>query len=400
MPQRKVVIKQCRFSIYGCTYRPHAGHPHEERCSYRPMWIECDSAWRELVNRTARQHTIDVVGALGAWARELQPVSFLSPNQSPIQDIPYSLDVSSWWTKGTPDADAVQVDLGAALRRSLGAGDAQYLLNQMRPSSTHTPQQVVRYLNLKSPRRMLQKFGFEAPSWIRLETDACLWNVTPRYSFTDLHTDRGLDTIAFQVGGRKIWLLYEPDPPITVGNKVLERQSSYYTAWANRVQGATSGDTTDKLSLSLLEQLGPSMRRPYIAITEGQQGLYIPAGWKHAVFTVESGYLGGYSFCTHDHIRQHVNTLLCEIHAAQQLVDTRQYTTSTDHFHPELWAELDGSLPYVLEHLHEELSLAVAERATEAQVLWRSLQCLLQRVTPALLRKHIRIINKCKNMCL
>jgi hypothetical protein len=28
-----------------------------------------------------------------------------------------------------------------------------------------------------------------------------LWNVTPRYAFTDLHTDRGLDTVAFQIGG-------------------------------------------------------------------------------------------------------------------------------------------------------------------------------------------------------
>jgi hypothetical protein len=357
------------------------------------MWIECDSAWRELVNRTARQHTIDVVSALGVWARELQPVSFLSPDESPIQDIPYSLDVSSWWTKGTPDVDAVQVDLGAALRRSLGAGDTQYLLNQMRPSSDHTPEQVVRYLNLKSPRRMLQKFGFEVPPWIRQEADACLWNVTPRYAFTDLHTDRGLDTIAFQVGGRKIWLLYEPDPPVTAGNKVLERQSSYYNGWAHRVQEATSGDMSD--SISLFEQLGPAMRRPFIAITEGQQGLYIPAGWKHAVFTIESGYLGGYSFYTHEHIREHVNTLLCEMHAAQQLVNPGQHTASTDHFHPELWAELDESLPCVLEHLHAVLGLAVPE----AQDLLRGLQGFLERFTPALNRKHSRIINKCKNLC-
>jgi hypothetical protein len=361
------------------------------------MWMACDTAWRELVNRMARQHTINVVGALGCWARELQPVSFPRPNQSPNHDIPYYLDVSSWWNNGVPDVEAVEVELGTALRRTLGAGDAQYLLNQMRPSSTHTPQQVVRYLNLKSPRRMLQKFGFEAPSWIRLDTDACLWNVTPRYSFTDLHTDRGLDTIAFQVGGRKIWLLYEPDPPITAGNKVLERQSSYYNAWAHRVQEATRGD--ESLAPSLLEQLGPSMRRPYIAITEGQQGLYIPAGWKHAVFTVESGYLGGYSFYTHDHIAQHVNTLLCEMQAAQQLVNAGQYKTSTDHLHPELWAELDGSLPCVLEHLHEVLSLAVPERAHQAQDLWRGLQSFLQRFMPALLRKHSRIINKCKNLC-
>jgi hypothetical protein len=37
--------------------------------------------------------------------------------------------------------------------------------------------------------------------------DQCLWNITPKHAYTDLHTDRGLDTVTFLVGGRKIWIL-------------------------------------------------------------------------------------------------------------------------------------------------------------------------------------------------
>jgi hypothetical protein len=356
--------------------------------------MECDILWRELVNRTARQHTIDIIKALGPWSRELRPVSVLTANETPIQDVPYYFDISSWWTKGIPDVDSIQCTLAGALRRSLGSGDAQYLLAQMRSSSTHTPQQVVRYLNLKTPRNMLQNFGFQIPSWIRLKTNECLWNVTPRYSFTDLHTDRGLDTVAFQVGGRKIWLLYEPEPPITAESKV--RQSAYFEAWALRFQDASSGGLSNPASF--LEQLGPSMRRPYIAVTEGQQALFIPAGWKHAVFTLQTGYLGGYSFSTHEHVQWHVNTLLCELHAAMRLVDTGKYKASTDYLNPELWADLESSLAYVMEHLHEVLTNPLPHTESGVAELWRRLHSVIQSSTPAMTRKYGRIIHECNKV--
>jgi hypothetical protein len=396
MTDSKPLPKPCRFHIYGCNYRLPPGHTHEDVCHYRPRYIESDPLWRELVHRVDRQHSIDIIRALGPWAREIRPVSFMQSDSPPIQDVPYYLDVSSWWSKGIPDVEAVQQGLLPALRRALGVQNAQLLVNQMGLQSTHTPEQVVRYLNLKSPRRMLQKFGFDIPAWIAVQIDECLWNATPRFSFTDLHTDRGLDTIAFQVGGRKIWLLYEPDPPVTAQNKVLERQSAYFEAWAKRFQEATTG--SENSPTTFLEQTGPTMRRPYIAVTEAYQALFIPAGWKHAVFTLQSGYLGGFSFCTHQHLDQHVNTLLCELHAAMRLVNPEKYTARTDHLLPELWADLSGSLGYVMVHIHEVLLLPGSSIGTQAADLWRRLHCFLKSFAPALMAKHARMVNKCNKI--
>jgi hypothetical protein len=399
MVKTKLNVKLCRWNIYGCKYNFSAGQDHEDRCAYRPERMEIDTLWRELVNRVTRQNTMNLLAAVGPRARDLKPVEFLPvrPRQSPIQNIPYYMDLSSWWTRGSPDPATVQQSLLPSLRRALGIEQARCLVQQLEATSRHGPEDVVRFLNLPSPPKMLKKLGLQIPEWVRLPLESCLWNITPKYAYTDLHTDRGLDTIAFQVGGRKIWLLYEPEPEVTSEYKVLQRQSAFFEEWARRLQQASTPNGSESAS-TFLEIAAPTMRRPYIAVTEGQQALYIPAGWKHAVFTIQSGLLGGYSFCTDQHIDQHVNTLLCELHAATRLSDAKDFSARTDHLNPELWADLSGSLAYVLVHLAEVLAMKNSPYVRQAKAHWHRLHQFLQCFVPSLLTKHAVAVKKCLSL--
>jgi hypothetical protein len=117
----------------------------------------------------------------------------------------------------------------------------------------------------------------------------------------------------------------------------------------------TSEDTAmDSNTATFLEATGPNLRRPYIteegivegwlrdplqihkvakdAVMEDQRGQFAPAGWKHPVFTLESGYLVGYSFCTHERLQQHVNILLCELHAAIRCTNQSETTQEPTYF--------------------------------------------------------------------
>jgi hypothetical protein len=279
------------------------------------------------------------------------------------------------------------------LKRQLGSEKCQHLLAQLDPASEHVATETVRVLNLTAPRSLFKHMGLKVPTWVRLPVEQCLWNVTPKDAYTDLHTDRGLDTVTFHVGGRKIWILYEPDPPATTTNKVLLRQSKFFQLWARHFDEASRA--TDTTGPCLLEIAGPNLRRPYIAVTEDQQGLFVPAGWKHAVFTMESGYLAGYSFCTHQHLEHHVNTLLCELEASMGYQNSGQYGAKTDHLLPDLWDDLNESLACVLHHLTEIWQSGKAEYTTTAGQLWPKLFDFLDRCVPAMKAKNRAAIEKC-----
>jgi hypothetical protein len=350
--------------------------------------------WRLLVEHVLEEPDpiLDIVAALGPWSREINPVRFLRRDESPIQPFPYYIDVTSWWSHGSPDVESIQKALLPSLKRLLGAAQCKRLIEQLEPDSTHMAADTVRVLNMQAPRKMLSKFGLKVPAWVRLPTEQCLWNVTPKRSYTDLHTDRGLDTVTFQVSGRKLWLLYEPDPPATATNKVLERQSRFFRQWAEHFNAAQ--DQHASLKQTLLEIAGPNLRRPFIAVTEGHQGLFVPAGWKHAVFTLESGYLAGYSFGTHLHVEHHVNTLLGELEAATKFKNPGQYKARTDSLLPALWEDLHESLSYVLFHLIEIINTGTSEDVNAAAMLGRKLLQLLDRELPALRAKNWAAIKK------
>jgi hypothetical protein len=389
---------QCKWYIYGCKHQITTDIHHQEICTRRPRDPGGEPLWRELVTRLHMdaRPTIDIMAALGPWARDIKPIAFLSAGQTPIQDFPYYLDVSSWWSDGMPKIDALQAALLPSLKRHLGAVQCRRLMEQLNPESTHLPTETLRILNHPSPRHMLRNLGFQVPKWVPLPMEQCLWNVTPKHAYTDLHTDRGLDTVTFQVGGRKLWLLYEPDPPVQTSNKVLQRQSKFFQQWARHFGAAfTPSEDPAMASKNLLEIVGPTLRRPYLAVTEEQQGLFVPAGWKHAVFTLESGYLAGYSFCTHEHLEQHVTTLLCELEASLAYQNTTQHGHNTDYLLPELWEELNQSLAYVLLHLTEILQSKMAALIPAAKQLWQQLKDFLESCLPAMKAKNGAAIKKC-----
>jgi hypothetical protein len=390
----KAVRFQCRWYIYGCKYHYTTDKDHEDVCSRRPKQDRCDTLWRELVShvRNDSDPILDILAALGPWARELKPVTFLSHGENPIQDFPYYLDVSSWWSDGIPGTESLQKQLLPSIKRQLGSEQCKRLIEQLRADSKHVAAEAVRVLNLATPRKMLTKFGLKVPPWVRIPVDQCLWNITPRHAYTDLHTDRGLDTVTFQVGGRKLWILYEPEPPATPTNKVTQRESKFFQLWAQHFKEASS--VNDTQARTLLEIAGPNMRRPYIAVTQHQQGLFVPAGWKHAVFTVESGYLAGFSFCTHPHLEHHVNTLLREMEAAMEYQNPAEYDKKTDYLFPDLWKDLHHSFSYVLFHLTEIWQKEETEYTAAVEQLWPKLVDFLHRFVPAMKAKNGGAIKK------
>jgi hypothetical protein len=393
----KAAPVECKWNIYGCKHQITADTNHEEICTRRPRDAGGEPLWRELVTRlpTHPRPTLDIMAALGPWARDIKPIAFLSAGQTPIQDIPYYLDVSSWWSHGMPELESLQKALLPSMKRKLGAVQCRRLMEQLDPASKHIPTETLRILNHPSPRHMLRDLGFQVPKWVPLPMEQCLWNVTPKHAYTDLHTDRGLDTVTFQVGGRKIWILYKPDPPVKTTNKVLQRQSKFFQQWARHFDEACRPSQDPAMDdKTFLEIAGPTLRRPYIAVTEQQQGLFVPAGWKHAVFTLESGYLAGYSFCTHEHLEQHVSTLLCELEASMGYQNLREYGPKTDHLLPELWEELNQSLSYVLLHLTEILQSEMSAYIPAATQLWQKLDNFLESFLPAMKAKNGAAIRK------
>jgi hypothetical protein len=398
----------CRWHIYGCKHRYTADRNHEEICSLRPRNPGGEPLWRELFERLHQDPVpkLDIMAALGPWARDIKAVQFLPPGQTPIQDIPYYVDVSSWWSRGIPKKQTLEDAMLPSLKRRLGADCCRRLMEQMEPESKHLPAEALRVLNHQAPRYILRKLGLQVPQWVPLAMEQCLWNVTPKHAYTDLHTDRGLDTVTFQVGGRKIWILYEPDPPVSMTNKVLERQSRFFLQWAQHFDDAyrglddaamdeKTGTVLDEKMSTFLGTAGPKLRRPFIAVTEGQQGLFVPAGWKHAVFTLEGGYLAGYSFCTHEHVEQHVNTLICELQASMAFRNSTEYSAKTDHLLPDLWEDLNQSLSYVLLHMIQIWESNVRDSKAVVDELWIKLGDFLENGLPEMKDKNRAAIKKC-----
>jgi hypothetical protein len=395
----KVVPTLCRWHIYGCEYSYTTDKNHEVICSRRPTHAGADRPWRELVSHvlTDPNPVVDILAALGPWARDLTPVSVLSPNKRPIQDIPYYVDVSSWWSHGAPTPQTLEKWLLPSLKRQLGLDQCKLLIAQMDRDSAHNARDTVRVLNHASPRNLMKTMGLKLPDWVKLPIDHCVWNITPKKAFTDLHTDRGLDTITFQVGGRKIWLLYEPDPAPTSSNKVEQREAMFFNLWAQHFEDATlpPGASAND-SGTFLEIAGPRLRRGYIAVTEGNQALFVPAGWKHAVFTLESGYLAGWSFGTNEHLKQQIQTILGELEAAVAFRKPDQYGPKTDNLLPDLWQDLNKSLSYVLHQITEIWEPHNTQHMLTAEELWPKLIISLNRL-PALKAKNgpaIRSYNK------
>ncbi|KAL4935580.1 hypothetical protein BDV06DRAFT_228695 [Aspergillus oleicola] len=111
-------------------------------------------------------------------------------------------------------------------------------------------------------------------------------NLTPKFSFVDLHTDYGADGVTTLIDDcRKIWFLYPPT-------------SSNLAALAS-VNGQR------RKLLHILHKLEAGI----IVETSSSEALWIPAGCIHATFTIEGGFLVGSAFTTSQSITA-ISTLI------------------------------------------------------------------------------------------
>ncbi|KAH8431015.1 uncharacterized protein LDX57_008676 [Aspergillus melleus] len=127
---------------------------------------------------------------------------------------------------------------------------------------------------------ILAELGFRCPSDLctvaePMEESNVQINLTPKFSFVDLHIDYGADGVSALVGDcRKIWLLYPPSRNNLVAMRTVDGQRGKLARIMHRLEGGIMVETT------------------------AAQSLYIPAGCIHATFTLQGGFLVARDFTT------------------------------------------------------------------------------------------------------
>ncbi len=113
------------------------------------------------------------------------------------------------------------------------------------------------------PRSLKEKFQFEEKPPLQMT------NMTPKFTFVDVHIDHGMEAVSICVGRcRKIWFLWPPTPKNLREMRRLDHRQS------------------DRLIRSYLDH-------GILLETDGTTGIHVPAGWLHATFTIEAGFLVG-----------------------------------------------------------------------------------------------------------
>ncbi|KAJ9654131.1 hypothetical protein H2201_009045 [Coniosporium apollinis] len=106
----------------------------------------------------------------------------------------------------------------------------------------------------------------------------CVGNITPEFSFVDLHIDNGQDVLTTVVGDGedcvKLWALYPPE----------ERNLDLF--YARKGQ--------DNKFINLCDRLEGGV----FAMQGSEQTMYLPAGWIHAVYTLKGGLAPGTTWST------------------------------------------------------------------------------------------------------
>ncbi|KAF8538779.1 hypothetical protein BDD12DRAFT_884137 [Trichophaea hybrida] len=381
--------RECRWAITGCPIVENEGffQQHEPNCRYRAIDPENPALplWTDLVNYFRHSNTtsglVDRLASIRNIGKHLTLVQLPEPRTT-ICNHPYTIPASAWCKKEVPTATSVKQPLAKQLREELGDAAAHRLLSQMEPSSEHAPGEVLKYLNLKCPKKIIRDHGIRVPKWVTIED--CMWNITPKHAFTDMHQDLGLDTVCFPAGGRKIWLFWKPEEDTAPQSGGGKRMNAFYDEWARVLAGEGAVDAADDVNEadrdmdtddgrdeddgeeatdtpvqfgageSILEHLAGGFKEVWIGETTGEMGLYSPAGWQHAVFTVEGGYLWGYSFFSHQHVGAHIGNFLGECNAALRISSS---SNREDGIPKPVWAEIHTNLELNLRYRNAAVCL-------------------------------------------
>ena len=98
-------------------------------------------------------------------------------------------------------------------------------------------------------------------------------NATPSYAFVDLHIDRGMDAVSCIGACRKVWFMWPPTEHNLSEMRRVDCQRNFH-------------------------MLRSQLDNGVVVETDSTMALHIPAGWLHATFTVEGGFLGGITAVT------------------------------------------------------------------------------------------------------
>ncbi|KAF8538248.1 hypothetical protein BDD12DRAFT_910913 [Trichophaea hybrida] len=258
-------------------------------------------------------------------------------------NLPFTFNTDKCWTKLRPTHEQIDGYLSNAIEKDMGTVRSRVMYQQLaldrdsdpysQPKPVHGFWEVERCIDLIPPKTMHINHPFTLPDWMTAGIDHYTYNVTPRHSFADLHADEGCGVLAWPLGSVKIWITFGPEKRITgnSGNRSLERDDMFFGSlldtmmresgiidansepeqisprWPSHLIYGDSPNAVSQFSLA-----GPNLpHNIYIACTEDNKGLYLPPGWKHVMYTLRGGYIGGLTFVPKpEHLLSHASGMM------------------------------------------------------------------------------------------
>jgi len=202
--------------------------------------------------------------------------------------------------------------------RDIGRKRSDKLLQQLvaeRSASGVEPDHVFWYfergMDIQPPKAMHKKYPFALPDAVTATSCMCTYNATGRHSFADMRVDDSCAVLAQPLGSVKVWIAFRPEK---LGKRALKRDDEFYKSlvktmmWESGAPCEGSIPDTEKSTVNptkssakwpphIVRGHGPvtysqftQAKLPengiYIACTEDNQGLYLPPGYKHIVYTL------------------------------------------------------------------------------------------------------------------
>ncbi|KAF8533619.1 hypothetical protein BDD12DRAFT_945731 [Trichophaea hybrida] len=288
---------------------------HLEVCRSKPVDLKTIPLVEELVT-----HDSTVLKYLG----KSRLVEHRKKADCQLDTTPFTFSTSSLWSKsGKPSLSTVKTHLKQDACGMVHEKTFDKMFDQLADPMHCNPADTVSLLEVESTETWLAN----APQWLKREQTwpkatagrASKWSVTPKGTFTDVHVDRGFLAVVVPERGRKIWILWKPERPFydkqrkrneIVRKRQEKRRVAFYSATNVKING-----NLDNSHQSIFQTQAKTFQHPFITATGGDEniGLFVPEGWRHCVFTVRSGILGGWIVANVLHLSYAIETLLFEL---------------------------------------------------------------------------------------
>ncbi|KAA8896898.1 hypothetical protein FN846DRAFT_993479 [Sphaerosporella brunnea] len=326
----KPKLRPCPFKYLGCKKRlhQHSVNRHARTCTCQPP-PHIAAIWKELTGHCQDNHGFEMKLALKHW-RQLK----LPEEHTDLSVVPNEPVYIDMWPEELPSPAKVLQDMQATVNRALdtlrdeNSGTRfeelqklnDMLFEQMANGSKHLPKAMLRRLAVKAPTNMLSKYKLTVPPALeKMGVKRSLFNVniTHKFSITDIHLDSGCVALCVPLSGEKIVLLFKPEPPATNQNSVGARSKAWYDTWVARSVAGERKEDVSPADCEWFLSLAGQLEHPYIAKLSSteRKTLWIPAAWKHIVFTLSPSFLGGFTFVPQEHLNEMVYQIRCECQA-------------------------------------------------------------------------------------